>query len=184
MKAICWAYTEDGRVCRQPATVFDQQRGFLVCQAHALNREQQTNIQTKEIIMSTTKTKTPPNGASETANEPRTYRINSEVDGKIDKWIADHPKDWDYIKTMPRDRLERTMVLNEVRQLERQQRVREFTLNRINADPKLKAAYETLVKDVPEDQREEVMTQMARQKQRSVARSQTQQQTHSQAVTV
>ena len=23
MKAICWAYTEDGRVCRQPATVLD-----------------------------------------------------------------------------------------------------------------------------------------------------------------
>ena len=34
-----------------------------------------------------------------------------------------------------------------------------------------------LVKDVPEEQREEVMTQMARQKQRTVARSQDQHQT-------
>ena len=132
--------------------------------------------------MSTTKTKIPPSGASETANEPRNYRINSEVEAKIDNWIAQNPKDWDYIKTMPRDRLERTVVLNEVRQLERQQRVREFTMNRINADPKLKAAYETLVKDVPEDQREEVMTQMARQKQRTVSRSQ--QPTQTQGVTV
>lgn len=131
-----------------------------------------------------TKPKTASNGASDTANEPRTYRINSEVDGKIDNWITKHPKDWDYIKTMPRDRLERTLVLNEVRQLERQQRMRDFTMNRINADPKLKQAYETLVKDVPEGQREEVMTQMARQKQRAVSRSQTQQQTQTQAVTV
>jgi hypothetical protein len=85
---------------------------------------------------------------------------------------------------MPRDRLERTVVLNDVRQIERQQRIREGMMERINADPKLKQAYEILVKDVPEDQREEVMTQMARQKQRTVARSQTQQQTKGQAVGV
>ena len=85
---------------------------------------------------------------------------------------------------MPLDRLRRTLVLNEVRQIDRQQRVREFSMNRINANPELKRAYETLVKDVPEDQREEVMSQMARQKQRAVARSQTQQQTKGEAVGV
>ena len=62
--------------------------------------------------------------------------------------------------------------------------MREFIMNRINANPELKRAYETLVKDVPEDQREEVMSQMARQKQRAVARSQTQQQTKGEAVGV
>jgi len=136
--------------------------------------------------MSTTKTKTAPNGAADaTASpEPRTYRINSDVEAKIDNWIKQNPKDWDYIQAMPLDRLRRTLVLNEVRQLDRQQRVREFTMNRINADPKLKQAYEILVKDVPEDQREEVMTQMARQKQRAVARSQAPQQTRTQGVTV
>ena len=85
---------------------------------------------------------------------------------------------------MPRDRLERTVVLNEVRQLDRQQRMREGMMTRINADPKLKQAYETLVKDVPEDQREEVMTQIARQTQRTVARSQGQRQTKGEAVGV
>ena len=39
---------------------------------------------------------------------------------------------------MPRDRLERTVVLNEVRQIDRQQRMREGIMKRINADPKLK----------------------------------------------
>jgi hypothetical protein len=136
--------------------------------------------------MSTTKTKPAPNGApgASAPSEPRTYRINPEVETKIDNWITQNPKDWNYIQAMPRDRLERSVVLNDVRQIERQQRIREGMMERINADPKLKQAYEILVKDVPEDQREEVMTQMARQKQRTVARSQTQQQTKGQAVGV
>ncbi len=135
--------------------------------------------------MSTTKTKTPPNGApGATASTEPNYRINPEVETKIDNWIKQNPKSWDYISAMPLDRLRRTLVLNEVRQIDRQQRVREFTMNRINANPDLKRAYETLVKDVPEDQREEVMSQMARQKQRAVARSQTQQQTKGEAVGV
>jgi hypothetical protein len=126
-----------------------------------------------------TKTKSAPTGASG-ANAPQTpptYRVNPDVEAKIDTYIRDNPKHWAYIQGMPRDRLERTVALNEVRQIERQERMREGMMKRINADPKLKEAYEILVKDVPEDQREEVMAQMARQKQRTVARSQTQQQT-------
>jgi hypothetical protein len=133
-----------------------------------------------------TKTKTAPNGASSTgaSAEPATYRINPEVETKIDAYIENNPKNWTYLQTMPRDRLERTVVLNEVRQIERQQRIREGVMERINANPDLKQAYEILVKDVPEEQREEVMSQMARQKQRTVARSQPQQQTKGQAVGV
>jgi hypothetical protein len=136
--------------------------------------------------MSTTKTKPAPNGASgaNAPQEPPNYRINPEVEAKIDAYIKENPKYWNYLQAMPRDRLERTVVLNEVRQIDRQQRMREGIMKRINDDPKLKSAYEILVKDVPEDQREEVMTQMARQKQRTVARSQTQQQTKGQAVGV
>ena len=90
-------------------------------------------------------------------NHPH-YRINPEVEGKIDAHIKENPKYWNYVQAMPRDRLERTVVLNEVRQLERQQRMREGMMKKINANPELKQAYETLVKDVPEEQREEVMT--------------------------
>lgn len=136
--------------------------------------------------MSITKTKPAPNGASGAGAppEPVNYRINPEVEAKIDAYIQNNSKNWTYIQTMPRDRLERTVVLNEVRQIERQQRIREGMMERINANPDLKRAYEILVKDVPEDQREEVMSQMARQKQRTVARTQTQQQTKGQAVGV
>jgi hypothetical protein len=82
------------------------------------------------------------------------------VEAKIDAYIKENPKYWAYLQGMPRDRLERTVVLNEVRQLERQQRMREGMMKRINANPELKQAYETLVKNVPEEQREEVMSQM------------------------
>ena len=138
--------------------------------------------------MSTTKTKTPPNsspnGTSSASVEPTTYRTNPEVEGKIDAYIKENPKHWAYLQGMPRDRLERTVVLNEVRQLERQQRMREGIMKRINTNPELKQAYEVLVKTVPEEQREEVMSQIARQTQRAVSRSQSQQQTKGQAVGV
>jgi hypothetical protein len=77
---------------------------------------------------------------------------------------------------MPRDRLERTVVLNEVRELDRQHRMREGMMKRINANPALKNAYETLVKDLPEDQKEGVIAQIARTARRAVARTQGQQQ--------
>jgi len=140
----------------------------------------------KQNLIMSTKPKTPPAGApgANAPTEPVNYRINPEVEAKIDAYIKENPKYCNYLQAMPRDRLERTVVLNEVRQLDRQQRMRDGVMKRINADPKLKQAYETLVKDVPEEQREEVMTQMARQKQRTVARSQTQHQTQGETVGV
>ena len=134
--------------------------------------------------MSINKAKTPPNGAASSSADPTTYRSNPEVEAKIDAYIKENPKHWTYLQGMPRDRLERTVVLNEVRQLDRQQRMREGMMKRINENPKLKQAYETLVKDVPEEQREEVMSQIARQTQRAVSRSQGQRQTKGEAVGV
>jgi len=61
---------------------------------------------------------------------------------------------------MPRERLERTVVLNEVRELDRQQRIREGVLKQINRNPEMKRAYDLLVKDLPEDQKEGVIAQI------------------------
>ena len=141
-------------------------------------------------MSTTTKTKPAPNGAASgtatppTSADPSNYRINPEVEAKIDAHIKENPKHWAYLQSMPRDRLERTVVLNEVRQLERQQRMREGVMNRINGNPEMKQAYEVLVKNVPEVQREEVMSQIARQTQRAVSRSQTHQHTRGMAVGV
>lgn len=124
-----------------------------------------------------TKIKTPPNGApASTSAEPTVYRTNPEVEGKIDAYIKENPKYWTYLQQMPRDRLERTVVLNEVRQLDRQQRIRDGLMKEINNNPEMKQAYETLLKGVPENMRDLVMTQMASQAKRAVARSRRQSQ--------
>ena len=103
--------------------------------------------------------------------EAPTYRNNPEVDAKIDNYIQDNPKYWNYVQAMPRERLERSVVLNEIRDLERQQRIRGNLMDRINANPKLKQAYETLVNEVPEEQRETVMGKIAQETSRAVART-------------
>jgi len=131
------------------------------------------------------KPKAPPtgaNGASAPA-DPITYRINPEVEAKIDAHIKENPKYWNFIQTMPRERLERTAVLNEVRELDRQQRIREGVLKQINRNPEMKRAYDLLVKDLPEDQKEGVIAQIGRTARRAVARVQGQQQTKAEAVT-
>jgi hypothetical protein len=137
-----------------------------------------------EIIMSKTKTSPNGTGGAATPADAPTFRNIPEVDAKIDNHIKEDPKYWAYIQGLPRDRLERMVVLNEVRELERQQRMRNGMMERINSNPALKEAYETLVKNVPEDQREDVINQIDRQTRRAVAKSRSQQQTRGQAVTV
>ena len=123
-------------------------------------------------------------GGNAAPAEQPTFRSNPEVDAKIDAYIKDNPKYWAYIQAMPRDRIERTVVLNEVREIDRQQRMREGVMSQINRNPELKRAYDLLVKDLPEDQREGVITQIARQARRAVARSQGQSQTRTEGVSV
>jgi hypothetical protein len=125
-----------------------------------------------------TKPKTSPNGANGASapTEPPTYRINPEVEAKIDAHIKENPKYWTFIQTMPRERLERTAVLNEVRELDRQQRIREGVLKQINQNPELKRAYDLLVKNVPEEEKEGVIAQIGRTARRAVARVQGQHQ--------
>jgi len=123
-------------------------------------------------------------GGNAAPTDQPTFRSNPEVDAKIDAYIKDNPKYWAYIQAMPRDRIERTVVLNEVREIDRQQRMREGVMNQINRNPELKRAYDLLVKDLPEDQKEGVITQIAREARRAVARSRGQSQTRTEGVSV
>jgi hypothetical protein len=136
--------------------------------------------------MSKPKSSAPPSaGGNAAPTEQPTFRSNPEVDAKIDAYIKENPKYWAYVQAMPRERLERSVVLNEVRELDRQQRIRESIMKKIDANPALKRAYETLVKDLPEDQKDNVIAQLARTTRRAIARTQgQQQQTRSEAVGV
>lgn len=127
--------------------------------------------------MSTTKTKTPPNGATgATASNEHNYRTNPEYEAKIENWKNKHPDDWKYIMAMPIDRLRNTIVLNDVRRLEARQRINGEIMTEIKNDPARKEAYDILTKDMPEEQREEFILKAEREK-RNQQKSQTQTQT-------
>src|SRR6185312_12818547 len=116
------------------------------------------------------KTSAPSSASGNAApTDPPSYRNNPEVDAKIDAYIKENPKYWAYVQDMPRERLERSVVLNEVRELDRQQRIREGVLKQINRNPELKRAYDLLVKDLPEDQKESVIATIGRTARRAVA---------------
>ncbi len=122
------------------------------------------------------KAKTQDESATQTnGNEqPGQYRDNPKVNARIDEYIKNNPKHWDYIKAMPRDRLERALVLSEVNKLDRQQKMKDGILRKLEQNPELKQAYETLVKNLPEDQREKVMVSIASRTMRSITPRQTQ----------
>jgi hypothetical protein len=142
------------------------------------------NKNTKQIVMTKTKPAAPTSASGSAAPaDPPTFRSNPEVDAKIDAYIKENPKYWSYVQAMPRERLERTVVLNEVRELDRQQRIREGVLKQINRNPEMKRAYDLLVKDLPEDQKEGVIAQIGRTARRAVARVQGQQQTKGEGIT-
>ena len=113
------------------------------------------------------------------------FRNNAEVDAKIDTHIKENPEHWNWVKSLPRERLERMLILNEVRQLDRQHILKQTILDRVDADPSRKQAYDILMKDVPEDQRADLITQLEKRTWRAnQAKTQSQVQRQSQGVHV
>ena len=111
--------------------------------------------------------------------EKPTFRRNAEVDAKIDAHIKENPEHWNWLQALPRERLELMLILNEVRQLERQQHFKKSILDRVEADPARKQAYDILMKEVPEEQRGDLITTLERRKWRA-NQSQSQSQTRRQ----
>ena len=73
------------------------------------------------------------------------------------------------IQGLPRDRLERTLVLHAVQKQERTERMRAGILKKLEENPELKEAYRTLVKNLPADQQEKAMAILAARTLRTVA---------------
>jgi len=91
------------------------------------------------------------------------YKNNPKVDDKIDTWIKDNPDRWNFFRSLPPERMARMLVLNEINNYERRQKMNNGILTKLEQNPEAKAAYETLVKSLPEDQRERAMISIARQ---------------------
>ena len=103
------------------------------------------------------------------ANEAQAFRENAEVNAKIDTYIEINPKEWSYIQSMPRERLERSLVLQAVQKQERREKLRESVMKKLDENPEMKEAYRTLVKNLPEEQQERAMVSLAMRTSRTVA---------------
>jgi hypothetical protein len=113
------------------------------------------------------------NGSTESAasqeNQPAAFRENAQVNAKIDAYIEKNPKEWAYIQAMPRDRLERSLVLQAVKKVERQQKMQAGILKKLDENPELKEAYRNLVKNLPAEQQEKALALIAARTMRTVA---------------
>jgi hypothetical protein len=102
------------------------------------------------------------NGASaEAGGDSPKLRDNAEINAKIDAYIQTNPKEWSYIQGLPRERLERMLVLQNVNKIERRDRVRASVMKQLEANPELKEAYKKLVKNLPAEQQERAMMSIA-----------------------
>ena len=90
------------------------------------------------------------------------YRDNAEINAKIDDYIAQNPKRWEYVQSMPRERLERAVILSDVQKAERQQKMANGVMKKLEGDPELKKTYENLVSHLPENEREKAIVSIAR----------------------
>ncbi|HEX3627091.1 MAG TPA: hypothetical protein VH280_16905 [Verrucomicrobiae bacterium] len=105
------------------------------------------------------------NGATQSNGDGREafeFRENPRVNAQIDEYIKQNPKRWAFIKSMSRERLERAHVWQQIRSSERQQKLTNGLLRRIDENPALKSAYDNLLQHVPEDQRERAKASIAR----------------------
>jgi hypothetical protein len=114
----------------------------------------------------------PQSGEAETA-EPQ-FKENAQVNARIDEFIKNNPKQWDYIQSMPPERMARALVLNEVQKLDRREKMREGVLTKLDQNPEMKEHIQSLVKNLPEDQREGAMVSIAARTMRAVKPKETQ----------
>ena len=114
----------------------------------------------------------PQSGEADTA-EPQ-FKENPQVNARIDEFIKNNPKQWDFIQSMPPERMARALVLNEVQKLDRREKMREGVLTQLDQNPEMKEHIQGLVKHLPEGQREVAMVSIAARTMRAVKPKETQ----------
>src|SRR5947199_8775920 len=114
--------------------------------------------------------------ATDAAGDIQQYGESVESNAKIDTYIQANPKEWAYIQGLPRERLERMLVLENVNKIERRARIRASVTKQLEANPELKEAYRKLVKNLPAEQQERAMMSIAARTLRSITPRQQQSQ--------
>jgi hypothetical protein len=106
--------------------------------------------------------KNKPKTADPAANGTVQYRDNPRTNEKIDAWIKANPDQFKFFDELPHDRAVRKLVLNEVQKYERLQKMNNGIMQKLDGDPEAKQAFDTLLKRLPEDQRERATASIAR----------------------
>ncbi len=83
--------------------------------------------------------------------EPFEIKENPRVNAQIDGYIKANPKQWAFLKSLPRERLERAVVWEKIRNYEQRHKLDNGLLRKIEQNPALKKDYEALLKHIPED---------------------------------
>lgn len=97
-----------------------------------------------------------PTEENNTTAQPRT---NAEIDAKIDRYIAENPSFVENLKGLPREVLERKLILARIRDNEAQQQYSQKVLNWLNK-PENAELKETLVSALPHTAKPEKQEQL------------------------
>lgn len=101
------------------------------------------------------------------------FKENPQVNARIDEYIKNNPKFWNYVQSMPPDRMARALVLVEIQKHDRTEKMRAGILRKLDENPEMKASIQNMVKNMPAEQREQAMISIARQSMRVTAPKQT-----------
>lgn len=89
-------------------------------------------------------------------------RENPRINAQIDAYKKQFPKKWAFIKSMPRERLERALVLAKIRSYEQRQKLDHGLLRKVENNEAFKKDCEAVLKHYPESQREQARVKLAR----------------------
>ena len=119
------------------------------------------------------KSKPESGNAAQDGQQPQ-FKENPQVNAKIDDYIRNNPKHWDFIQSMTPERMARALVLTEIQKQDRTQKMEQSILRKLDANPEMKQSIQSMVKNMPEEQREKAMISIARQTMRVTTPKQTQ----------
>ncbi|MEO8353339.1 MAG: hypothetical protein ABI680_16545 [Chthoniobacteraceae bacterium] len=114
------------------------------------------------------KPKTETDGAAQANQQPQ-FKENPQVNAKIDDYIKNNPKFWDYVQSMSPERMGRALVLGQIQKQDRTEKMQAGILRKLDENPEMKQSIQAMVKNMPEEQRERAMVSIARQTMRATA---------------
>ncbi len=96
-------------------------------------------------------------------NEPKR---NPEIDAKIDRYMKDHPERVEYLKTVPREHLERKAMLQDAMKyharLERQSVEESAVQKFLKENPEIAEKIEQKIVNVPDEQKQKARLNLGR----------------------